>query len=173
MTCVVSFIDDNNKIWMGADSASASTTGETNECLFPKVFKKKGFLIGYTTSWRMGQLLTYSVNFPTIKPGQDLLEYMVTKFVLKVKKVFKDNDYQEGGFFLVGVRKRVFLIQNDWSVLEYSVPFKSVGCGSSIAKGAMFATSGVKDPEKRIIKALEAASYFSTGVRPPFKVMKL
>ncbi len=181
MTCIVGFTDGKN-VWMGGDSASVGGYS-LSECTVPKVFKKSGLIIGYTTSWRMGQILIYDTIFPPINRGMDLMEYMVSRFVPKIKKTFikqgfdtsdsKGDNSDSGGNFLVGVRKRLFEVQGDFAVLEHPYGFESVGCGFEIAKGAMYANKHLKDPEKRIINALEAASEFSAGVRGPHKVFKL
>jgi len=60
MTCIVGLIDkESKKIYMGGDSA-----GVANYSLSvrkdPKVFKRYGFIFGFTSSFRMGQLLMCS-----------------------------------------------------------------------------------------------------------------
>ena len=71
MTCIVAtkFVDESRKIrvMMGADSASVEaswlTQGERDD---KKIFAAGGFIVGYTTSYRMGQLLQYgSAVMPT------------------------------------------------------------------------------------------------------------
>ena len=50
--------------------------------------------------------------------------------------------------------------------------YSSIGCGEHIAMGAMYASTE-KDPIKKIEVALNAATTFSMGVRPPFNYVKL
>lgn len=177
MTCVVGLVD-NGKVWMGADSMSASTSLYADTCVFPKIVKVKGCLIGYTTSWRMGQLLAHSLKLPPIK-NKNILKYMTKDFINAVLKSFKkgrwlveENSQVEGGTFLVGIKGRLFRVQDDFSVIEGACGFDAVGCGDDIAKGAMFA-GDKKDPTKRITTALEAAEQFSAGVRRPFHIHKI
>lgn len=178
MTCVIGLVY-NNKVWMGADSASINATSlESDICLFPKIFKVKNFLIGYTTSWRMGQLLAHSLKLPPIN-NKDILKYMTTSFISAAIKCFeggkwlgKENNQVSGGTFLVGINGRLFRIQDDFAVLESTYGFDAVGCGEQFAKGAMHA-SKIQDPSKKITAALEAAEAFSAGVQRPFHIKKI
>jgi hypothetical protein len=46
-----------------------------------------------------------------------------------------------------------------------------MGTGGNIALGAMYASTGVDNPEARIITALEAAATYNACCRPPFMVL--
>ncbi|KKN17732.1 hypothetical protein LCGC14_0962700, partial [marine sediment metagenome] len=63
MTCIVGFIDDGGKAWMGGDSAGVAGH-HTHPRRDPKVFRVGPVLIGYTSSFRMGQLLRYHLKIP-------------------------------------------------------------------------------------------------------------
>jgi len=178
MTCVIGLVD-KGKVWMGADSMSANESFNSETCAYPKIAKIDKCLIGYTTSWRMGQLLAHSLKLPVVG-RKDLLTYMTTNFVNSVIDVLKkgkwlteQNSQIEGGTFLIGIKGRLFRVQEDFSVLELSCGYDAIGCGHDIAKGAMYAGKNIKDPSKRIITALEAAEEFSSGVRRPFYIHKV
>jgi ATP-dependent protease HslVU (ClpYQ) peptidase subunit len=177
MTCIVG-IRRNNHVWIGGDSAGLAGWDKTPR-LDPKVFLKGEFIIGYTTSFRMGQILRFQLVLPPIPVEMDLFEYMCTLFVDAVRKCLKDGGFakkehevEEGGVFLVGARGRLFQIQSDFQVQESLRPYESVGCGQSYALGSLY-SSRLKDPKALIIQALEAATEFSGGVGPPFQVIKI
>jgi hypothetical protein len=103
---------------------------------------------------------------------------MKTIFVKALKDCFsaggfgsvRDGDY--GGTFLVGYKGHLFYIDNDYQVGEIEDDFISVGSGSDVATGAMYALSCVEiGPMEKVEVALGAAARFTTGVRPPFKLI--
>lgn len=180
MTCIVGFVDRyKNEIWMGGDSAGVAGLNVVLR-KDTKVFKKQNMLFGYTSSFRMGQLLRFKLDIPKIEKNKDVYEYMCTDFIDSVRKRFKDGGYslikdnrEEGGFFLVGYKGNLYQIEGDFQVGECADDFDSVGCGSSYALGALYITRKNKNPRDRILQALETAEYFSTGVKRPFVIEKL
>lgn len=177
MTCVAALIHDNT-IYMGADSAGVSDFDLVVRA-DQKVFLNDEFLIGFTSSFRMGQLLRYALKPPKFRPEEkDLYEYMVTDFVDAVRDCLKkggyaqnDNGEEVGGCFLVGVRGRLFQIDSDYQVGESIQPYAAVGCGRAYALGVLSVTN-TTDPEYRIKLALGSAEKFNVGVRGPFVVLK-
>ena len=179
MTCIVGLVD-NGKVYMGGDSL---TSGGLNCAVVkqPKVFINGDFIMGYTTSWRMGQLLQHAFTPPKHFPDVDIMKYMVTDFVDEVRGVFKrlgylkiDSNVESGGSFLIGYKGRLFVMHDDFQVSEAALEFDSVGCGYYYALGAMFQSIDSKlSPNKRIKSALRAAQNFSGGVREPFTIMSI
>lgn len=178
MTCIIGLVDKGN-VYIGGDSAGVaglSLSIRKDE----KVFANGPFIFGFTTSFRMGQLLRYKFDPPKQTVNQDDITYMVTDFVDAIRKCFTDNGFgkmidkttNEGGSFLVGYQGNLYTIESDFQVAMQAQGFDSVGCGSDIALGAMYAAK-TKKPTERITIALEAASTFSAGVAPPFKIIKL
>lgn len=180
MTCIVGFIDkENKKIYIGADSAGANSYYIRTR-KDPKVFIRGPFIIGFTTSFRMGQLLMADERFNVRmqKATESNYEYMVTAFIPAIQKLFKDGGFLEsksdvlsGGTFLVGYNGSLFEIQDDFQVAEYTEEFAVCGCGESYALGSLFTSSGTIT--ERITKALECAEYYSMGVRRPFNILQL
>jgi hypothetical protein len=126
----------------------------------------------------MGQLIRYSMKLP--KPRGDLDAFMATTFIDALRACLKDggwalkeNDREEGGTFLVGVRGRLYAVYDDYQVAKAADGFAAVGCGDQIALGALFATAGTGlSPRRRVISALAAAERFSAGVRGPFLCLR-
>lgn len=179
MTCIVAVVKEG-KAWIGGDSASVGGLGLIQRS-DPKVFEKNGFLFGFTSSWRMGQILRYRFDPPRRHSDDDLMAYMATEFIDSVRACLKDygfakidNNVEEGGTFLVVVDGRIFQIEGDFQVGESVHPFDACGCGEDIARGALHAMHGAASkivPEVMVQRALEAAEAFSAGVRSPFKVI--
>ena len=180
MTCIVGYVS-KGKVYLGGDSAGVAGYSISIR-KDPKVFKSGEFIIGFTTSFRMGQVLMSSkFNPPEQTSSQSEYQYMITTFVDTVISLFKDNGYLQkkneeisGGTFLVGYRGKLYEINDDFQVAENEDNFSSVGCGHDIAKGAMFVLNKLPfSPEAKVKSALNAASRFSAGVAPPFTIVSL
>lgn len=175
MTCIVGLVHEGD-VYIGGDSAGIaglSLSIRSDE----KVFGNGPFIMGFTTSFRMGQLLRYKFAPPAQTVHQDDMEYMVTSFIDACRQCFSGNGFGDkeathGGNFLVGYKGKLYNIEGDHQVGLPKAPFDAVGCGSDLALGAMYATEGL-NPEERIRLALSAASCFSAGVSPPFTILKL
>lgn len=177
MTCIVGSID-NGTIYMGGDSAGVAgySIQRRADC---KVFVSGDFIMGFTSSFRMGQILQYSFTPPIMKENQDLFAYMATDFADGIRDCLKAGGYarinsneESGGTFLVGYKGRLFTIEDDFQISEQLENYAAVGCGQDIALGSMFSTKG-QPIEQRIRTALEAAEEYSAGVRGPFNILKL
>jgi ATP-dependent protease HslVU (ClpYQ) peptidase subunit len=170
MTCIVGFIDrKKGNVVIGGDSAGVSHLDIINR-KDVKVFKVGDFVMGGTTSFRMLQLLRFSFAPPAVPEDMDLYKYMCTLFVDECKEALKKGGYSEGGTFLVGYKDRLFTVESDWQVAESYDDFAACGCGGNYALGAMAVQGKGVDPVKRVKKALETATHFSGGVRPPFVI---
>jgi len=172
-TCIVGLEYDKG-IYIGGDSAGVSGL-DVSIRTDPKVFKNGPFIMGFTTSFRMGQLLMYKFEPPKRDPKKTDHEFMVTDFIDAVKKCFIDNDFgskenNDYGSFLVGYRGKLYIIYEDLQVGENECGYASVGCGESYALGSLFSTPKLS-PRKRIEMALNAAAEFSGGVSPPFNII--
>jgi hypothetical protein len=183
LTCIVGLLDGDN-IYIGGDSAEVGGC-QLNVRADQKVFRNGPFLMGFTSSFRMGQLLRYKFNPPEhpyiagMDKKIDTYKYMVTYFVDAVRQCLKDGGFatkkdeeESGGNFLVGYDSRLFEIEGDYQVAEQVAKYNAVGCGSQIALGSLYSTGG-QPPEDRVRLALEAAERFSSGVRGPFVIKKL
>jgi ATP-dependent protease HslVU (ClpYQ) peptidase subunit len=176
MTCIVGMIDKkSNKVIIGGDSLS-STNIFISSRKDTKVFKKGSFVIGCTSSFRMIQLLRFSLVLPEINK-KDIYEYMCTDFIDAVRECFSKGGFLQkeqtgeeiGGQFLVGYEDRLFIIDNDFQVGETYDEFNSVGCGSDFALGCIYLLRDKNIPiENKIRQALEAAEHFSPFVKQPF-----
>lgn len=162
---------------MGADSAGVAGLSLSVR-RDPKIYRVGEFLFGFTSSFRMGQLLGYKFSPPLHHSEWDADRYMTTVFIDALRDTLKAGGYarthdgaEEAGEFLVGYQGRIFRVCSDYQVGENVEPFDAVGCGAELALGALHATRD-KTPDERIGAALEAAEAFSAGVRRPFRIEK-
>ena len=182
MTCIVGMVDAKaGTVRLGADSASSNgwTIRDTKT---PKLCGFKyphldpegdGFdlVLGYTSSYRMGQLLMQALTVPS-RGHDDVEKWVVTKFVPAVRDVFKtggfakvDSNVETGGTFLLGIEGRLFEIQDDYSALEAIAPFGACGSGEAFAMGAMATGASIDD-------ALKVAAELTATVRGPFNFIE-
>lgn len=180
MTCIVG-LTYASTVYIGADSAGVSGYDLTVR-RDKKLFVNGPYAMGFTTSFRMGQLLQHAFDAP--KPpddAADLHKFMVTEFINQVRKCLKDggwstktNEQETAGTFLVGVRGRLFKVCDDYQVVEADVAYDACGCGESYARAALWTSVnlGVQlNPETRVLTALRCAGMHSAGVREPFSVI--
>ena len=188
MTCIVGLVEDGN-VLIGADSLS-SNSHRKSVVVNPKIIvitrPTTGYptdlIIGYTSSWRMGQLLR-TLSLPKMQhKTQDAFDWLSTAFVDAVRAKLKDggwatvnNNHEAGGEFLVAFGGRLFTVQSDFSVLENLDQYAATGSGEDWAMGSLHSTSTIPSltGEQRVRMALAAASTFNPGVAPPFHVASL
>lgn len=180
MTCIVGLVD-GGKVYIGGDSAGVSGFNyRIRED--QKVFVNGNMIFGFTSSFRMGQLLQYSLKIPDHDPRQDDFKYLCTSFIDSVIDCFKTKGYARiesneiyGGIFLLGYKGHLYEIESDFQVCEVKRPFSSVGCGMYYALGALevLYESTALTAEDKIIKTLTVAESYSAGVKGPFNIVSI
>jgi ATP-dependent protease HslVU (ClpYQ) peptidase subunit len=177
MTCIVGLVH-RGSVYIGGDSASVQ--GWTSRVTrLPKVFRRGPFLIGYTTSFRMGQLLQFGLEARPQRDDEDDMEFMVTEVAERVRQLLKErgvakveSNAESGGQFLIGYRGRLFSVQQDFQVNEMADGYDAVGSGAEYALGAIRALDR-SPPQSRLKRALEISAHFNMGVSGPFFVRSL
>jgi ATP-dependent protease HslVU (ClpYQ) peptidase subunit len=177
MTCIVG-ISHRGRVYMGGDSAAVQGWTRRKTAL-KKVFRRGPFLIGYTSSFRMGQLLEHHLDVPKQAAGQDDMAYMVTGFIESVRKLLKDKGFakvesnsETGGQFLVGYRGQLYTVHRDFQVGHVADGMDAVGSGREYALGSLYALDKL-GPTTRIKRALAITAYFNAAVAPPFVVRSM
>lgn len=173
MTCCAGIVADDGRVFIGADSVAGGGTSIELRA-DAKVFWNRGYLVAFTTSFRMGQLIQFA-NLPA--PEGDPFKFMVTKFVPEVRRALGEGGFRRitdevetGGTFLVGWPGELFVIQDDFQVAQPRAGFTAIGCGADLALGALGATEG-QPAARRIVSALTQAERFSGFVRRPFRLL--
>lgn len=181
MTCIVGMVRDNS-VWIGGDSAGSD---DTSICIRrdPKIFKSNGFLIGYSGSFRFGQLVRYKFIPPDRSDQRDVFEYMVSDFSEAIRILAKDHGVSKvednveeitNISLLIGYQGRLFTLEEDFQIGEVINEYYAIGGGTDLALGSMYTTKDLKyTPKKRLQIALEAAAAFSKSVAPPFIILNI
>jgi ATP-dependent protease HslVU (ClpYQ) peptidase subunit len=175
VTCIVG-VEHEGKVVMGADSAGVAGLAITIRA-DTKIFRNGEFLMGFTSSFRMGQLLRYSL-VPPVPHDWDLDRFMATEFVTAVRECLRDGGFarndsgvETGGVFLCALRGRLYRIDSDFQIGRSVDNYEAVGCGDEYALGSLFG-SGDLAPADRVRLALEAAAHHSAGVIAPFHLVE-
>lgn len=195
MTCIVA-VTDGETVVLGGDSAAVGGH-ELRLRTDRKVFQVGSYAVGFTTSYRMGQILRYETDLPEPPPdvGPDELErFIVTEVVPAVRRSFADHGFAKtarftspkeastteegqefGGLFLIGVAGHIFEIRQDYQVGRPAAAYSSVGFGAPVALGALHVLESLPglSLRERATKALEAAETYSAVVRAPFHFVEL
>jgi hypothetical protein len=183
MTCIVGLVDDE-RVVMGADSFGGADGCPGSTLKNPKIVRIGGLAIGYTSSYRLGQLLQYGFSPPAVD-DRDIEEYLVSRFVPSLRAHLKEhgwstveNGREEAGGLLIACRGRLFRMQAEYEMIEEACGYGAVGCGATLAFGSLH-TSGVAvtegadwlTPEVRVRLALDASAAFDQHVAAPYTVM--
>lgn len=180
MTCIVG-VKSGGRIWMGADSAASHPpTNEIYTFTGPKVFAVGEYLVGYTISYRAGQVLRHDVNWPEPPaPDVDLERFLVREIVPELRRALRDagalkvsEGIEQGAQFMIGLHGELATIGLDFSVGSLQEPYLAIGSGRHNAYGALHALAGTDSSgEAKVRRALEAAATFTSNVRAPFLVL--
>lgn len=184
MTCVVGFLDKESKtVYLGADSLGSN--GFTKAVYQQKkVFHSKDtkeLIIGLCGRFNF-QALEYEnlLDEATLLKDGITREYLITQFIPRLKELvvkYNSNINSEGinymdGDLLFGYKDKMFKIQGDYSLLEVTDNYDSVGSGEYFALGSLFTTENTDmKPIERIHKSLQSASKFNVGVSAPYYII--
>lgn len=177
MTVIVG-VEHRGQVWIGGDSASIA--GETITARADeKVFRNGPYLLGFAGSFRVGQIIRYAFS----PPGQvfdDDMQHLCVDFVdamrvaQREKRALRRVDeetHESDSQFLLGYRGRLYAVDGDYQVERPAELYSAIGVGADFALGALAATNK-KDPQKRVLAALEASARHCAGVRGPFVVLR-
>jgi len=181
MTCIIG-LKHNGVTYIGGDSLGSNGYTKTLRS-DKKVFKLQdtnNAILGYTSSFRMGQLLMYATDLIDKRDEPDIdHKYLVTKFVPNIINLFENGGFARnrsgekyGGTFLLGYKNKLYKVDNDFQVGESFDNYEACGSGEDFALGSLYATEKLDmSPEERIKLALQAASKFSTSVSAPYYIV--
>jgi hypothetical protein len=175
MTCIAGLIH-RGTVYLAGDSASGDTAGYFIDVVHdPKIFQVGPFTMGFTTSWRMGQLLQHQLQVPPRIQGYSDEKYLAVSVINAVRSCLKEGGFakkelevEHGGTFLIGYEGKLYRVEGDYQVCRPREEWAAIGCGYQFALGALYATRGWADsPKVRLEAALNAAARYSAFVRGP------
>jgi ATP-dependent protease HslVU (ClpYQ) peptidase subunit len=135
--------------------------------------QRANMLIGYTSSYRMGQLLEHSLIIPERETNQSIENYMYVDFINAVRELLKNNgqmqvdrNVQTIGFFLIVTEGLIFQMQDDLSLLEAADGFDACGSGESYARAALhlLKNQGKLSPKEMLTEAIDIAAQYVSSV---------
>lgn len=178
MTCIAAAVNAAGEFVMGGDSA-ASTSDTILTAVVPKVFQSGEFVFGIAGSFRWQQLLRM-LELPRCPKNADLDRYMAVDFTQRMRQAAKNLGCLEeeggvsfaGGYFLVGLRGRVWRVQPNFDSFEIADGFVAIGSGEPFALAAMKALATTTTDLRTIVEgALIIAEHYCPTVRGPFTVV--
>lgn len=196
MTCIIAHNDGVSSFIAGdkLGSNGFTKTVQTEPKVFEKEFiklhddgltrTKEVMALGYTTSFRMGQLLNYNLNLPEQDASQTFSQYLVLKVIPIIRQMFKEEwgarDASQdvgGGQFIILHNHTIYEVQEDFSVLQPKTRITAVGSGTYHAIAAMQAYIEVENESKkplheRIKSIFKIVSDNVTSVSEEFDVLK-
>lgn len=189
MTCVVA-VENKGRVYMAADSAGVDDSLGIETRLDRKIFWNNGYLIGFSGSFRAGQIIKHKFSMPDfpsefLPPDfpdekicmknlpEDILlraeNFFVTDFIEAMQQSFAECSFElkegEDFQFLVAYGPYMFVVYSDLQV-SICPDYAAIGSGGPVALGALAVTSG--NPTKRLNRVLHAAAKHNAGVRAPF-----
>ena len=181
MTLILGLTIKSHSYILG-DSAAAKDD-HVEPVVTPKVWKVKShnMLMGYTSSFRMGDLLKYYWNPPEHPKGMSDEEYLATLFVESMIDVFQRGLWlsSEGGKIIGGEMLCIYngtihVVQPNFSVITSVHTYKAIGSGQHHAEGAMHSTDGLGlKPKERMLRAASAAESYTGSVCGPFQILRV
>lgn len=164
---------------LAADSMG-SGGGSADTCVPSKLIRHGEIILGFTGSFRMGDLLRYHLELEPV-PRSDMPRHIVTSVIPAIRAVYKDHGLATDnggadacGALLIALRGRVYEVCPDYQVNRSAFGYNAVGSGSMVALGALSASAGTHmSPQTRAKAALVAAQKHATGTRPPWRFMSV
>lgn len=173
MSTVVGLKHDGN-IWIGSDSRGTTSEGyiRPGECI--KVFKNKNYIIGYVGSARGGQIFIPS-NFEPPDNIDNLPDAMREHVIEKGCLVTDEEQGQlQPSNFLIACEGKLYEMLSDFHISEI-LNYTAIGSGTQFSLGSFYTTEKLKmkNQDKRVLLALEAACGFDVSSAPPFQIIKV
>ena len=150
MTCIV-WVVANRKVFIWWDTQGTDNDYSKDIRKDVKVFKNGDFVIWFSGSYRVGQILRYCLDF-TMEPTEsgkiekDFMWYMCCDFVTHIRDSLEKNFYSDTKkdkkvwemSILIWYKDKLVQICEDFQVSECVNPFDSVWCWKEFAKWILF-----------------------------------
>lgn len=182
MTCVVA-LEHSGVVYLGSDSFLGDAFIR-DQISRPKFFQKGDrFVVAFAGGLRGAQIVEHGLKFRKMKKNEDEEAFLVTEVSKKIQAAFSKagaNIKDEGSVdthdadFLIALNGKIFIIQDDYSVIRSRHGFASIGAGQDFALGALASLEKyVTDPRMKIELALKAAADLSPQVCGPFHIVEV
>lgn len=177
MTCIVAIKTKTNVV-IGCDSMRSSWSVGRCTAADAKYVKHNNIIYAAAGLKAIMNRIRFDSDLESIAydPKKEPLRFISVDLVPKIRAALKEIDTTEkgrqlmDGSMLIAFGKHLFTLDCVYGPSECA-DYWADGSGEQVALGVLYATKGQK-PEKRIRTALEAASFLSQGVGPPFVLVK-
>lgn len=179
MTLIAAQMDKTGIVWMAADSLGSNSNGDRYIRKDKKIFKKDGYLIGYTSSYRMGQIIEHKAKLPEL-PLNNRGNIHIVKVIDAIAESLYNNNYtmekdnrHYGGEFIIGWHGRLYCIQSDFQYSTTAINYMCCGAGEDFGLGALHTAQKLKGSNEieALLYAMRAGTKHNCFVAPPFIVM--
>lgn len=179
MTCVVG-LETKQGVWLGTDSFLGTEGGRSLHDR-PKWFRKGPLVFAWAGDARAAQVVEYALTLPSAavrKKSPDPLPYLVavaSRLRLDLREAGANlrapgSADGAGTTFLVAYEKRLYYLQEDYSVVRPREGFAAVGAGEPYGLAALAALHPLLGPREAVLGALQVAGRLSNHVAPPYHV---
>ena len=133
-------------------------------------------MLAYAGDFRAAQVVEHVAKFRPRKRGEDPIHYLVSGVVKVIHKAVSEagvkvtskGDY--GTSFLIALSGKLYLLQEDGSVIRSRNGYSSIGWGEAYALGALAALKSREDPKTCLEESLQIAANLCPQIRGPFHV---
>ena len=172
MTVLVGVIQDG-QTYIGTDGYATTEDCERKHIICRKLFVNGPYVIAFAGHIRTGQLLYPESGF---EMPEDI--YMIPNAMylwLREFEVIGKDESQMGMIasnFLILREDKMYSILMDMQISEIDpeLGYTAIGGGCPFALGSLYTSTNYKDPKKRILTALDAASEFHKGCGRPYSI---
>lgn len=174
MTCIVGLVNKGD-VWLGADSAATDRGLDRTIIGDPKVFIVNNVGFGVCGLPKVMDVVAHAIDIPTQTGGSDR-KFLVSELVpalrsgLKAFECTADEDGQSyfEGAMLIGYRGKLYTLQGNFQLINAAAGYDATGSGGDAALGSLRHTGNIRNPKKRLLKALETSAQHNAGVAGPF-----
>lgn len=135
MTVIIG-IERAGAVWLAGDLEAAGDNISFPQ-KHPKVFVRQGIVFGFSTSFRFGQLLQFTLKIPEPVPSDGILEWLVMVLIPELKVTLSNADYKDPFDCLIGVSGELYILQPDFSVIRSAHGYAAIGSGAEFALGCV------------------------------------
>lgn len=176
MTCIVAIKNDNS-ILLGGDSA-ASGNNRIVQRKDKKVFKRRGIGFGFAGSFRIGQLIKYSLKIPKRPANMYNEEWVFNCLLAEIIKLLRENRLVKKNMMdcnlLIVYMGQIYKVDSDFQIELVEDNYAAIGDGADVALGSLYALREIDIPVKdKATLALNASSKYCTTVSEPFHFIEV
>lgn len=179
MTCIIGMVV-NDVVYLAGDSAAVDDNHQLDIVTTTKVLFNGPLMIGWCGSYRMANLVHHSLRVPRQRFGESVDKFITKRVASAIRTTMIDggivNDENGGelpGGMILGYKGHIYRLGEEFSVVESTRGFDSVGAGCHFALGAISMVWPItKNVEARMTEIMRVVSKLCFSVAPPFRIIR-